>query len=164
MCFIFTNSYGIAPSNTTLTVRYLTGGGVSSNINAGQLNSIVSSNISFVTSQISDTSLAQYVFDSVAVNNPIAASGGQDGDSIEEIRQNALSNFNTQLRNVTADHLAGLLPEEIEDPRPWCEIISFSPTTKIIVNLKIVLKPMFLSENSIKINFRRRLSSYFNNV
>ena len=101
--FIFTNSYGIAPSNTTLTVRYLTGGGVSSNINAGQLNSIVSSNISFVTSQISDTSLAQYVFDSVAVNNPIAASGGQDGDSIEEIRQNALSNFNTQLRNVTAD-------------------------------------------------------------
>ena len=101
--FIFTNSYGIAPSNTTLTVRYLTGGGVSSNINAGQLNSIVSSNISFVTSQISDTSLAQYVFDSVAVNNPIAASGGQDGDSIEEIRQNDLSNFNTQLRNVTAD-------------------------------------------------------------
>ena len=101
--FIFTNSYGIAPSNTTLTVRYLTGGGVSSNINAGQLNSIVSSNISFVTSQISDTSLAQYVFDSVTVNNPIAASGGQDGDSIEEIRQNALSNFNTQLRNVTAD-------------------------------------------------------------
>ena len=101
--FIFTNSYGIAPSNTTLTVRYLTGGGVSSNINAGQLNSIVSSNISFVTSQISDTSLAQYVFDSVAVNNPIAASGGQDGDSIEEIRQNALSNFNTQLRKLTAD-------------------------------------------------------------
>ena len=101
--FIFTNSYGIAPSNTTLTVRYLTGGGVSSNINAGQLNSIVSSNISFVTSQISDTSLAQYVFDSVAFNDPIADSGGQDGDSIEEIRQNALSNFNTQLRNVTAD-------------------------------------------------------------
>ena len=27
------------------------------------------------------------------------------------------------IRNVTADHLAGLLPEEIEDPRPWCEII-----------------------------------------
>ena len=26
--FIFTNTYGIAPSNTTLTVRYLTGGGV----------------------------------------------------------------------------------------------------------------------------------------
>lgn len=43
------------------------------------------------------------VFDSVVVNNPVAADGGQDGDSIEEIRQNALSNFNTQQRNVTAD-------------------------------------------------------------
>lgn len=28
--FIFSNTYGIAPSNTTLTVRYLTGGGGSS--------------------------------------------------------------------------------------------------------------------------------------
>ena len=102
--FIFTNSYGIAPSNTTLTVRYLKGGGTSANINSGQINSINTSNINFVTSQISNSSLAQYVFDSVVVNNPIAADGGQDGDSIEEIRQNALSNFNTQQRNVTADN------------------------------------------------------------
>ena len=28
--FIFTNTYGIAPSNTTLTVRYITGGGIAS--------------------------------------------------------------------------------------------------------------------------------------
>lgn len=101
--FIFTNTYGIAPSNTTLTVRYLTGGGTAANINAGQINSIGEGSISFVTSQVGNTSLAQYVFDSVTVNNPIAASGGQDGDSIEEIRQNSLSNYNTQLRNVTAD-------------------------------------------------------------
>ena len=30
--FIFTNTYGIAPTNTTLTVRYIVGGGVDSNI------------------------------------------------------------------------------------------------------------------------------------
>ena len=101
--FIFTNSYGLAPSNTTLTVRYLTGGGTSTNVNAGQLTNFDSGTVSFVTSAITSTSLAQYVFDSIVVNNPIAASGGQDGDSIEEIRQNSLSNFNTQLRNVTAD-------------------------------------------------------------
>ena len=33
--FLFTNTYGIAPSNTTLTVRYLTGGGVTSNVPSG---------------------------------------------------------------------------------------------------------------------------------
>ena len=46
---------------------------------------------------------AQYVFDSLASNNPKGASGGKDGDTIEEIRQNSISNFTTQLRNVTAD-------------------------------------------------------------
>ena len=101
--FIFTDTYGIAPSNTTLTVRYLTGGGTNANVNAGQLTNINTSTVNFVTSNISNTTLAQYVFDSIVVNNPIAAEGGQDGDSIEEIRQNALSNYNTQLRNVTAE-------------------------------------------------------------
>ena len=27
------------------------------------------------------------------------------------------------IRNVTADHLAGIAPDEVEDPRPWCEYI-----------------------------------------
>ncbi len=27
------------------------------------------------------------------------------------------------VRNVTADHLAGVAADEIDDPRPWCEII-----------------------------------------
>lgn len=35
--FQFTNTYGIAPSQTTLTVRYLTGGGLSSNVDSGVL-------------------------------------------------------------------------------------------------------------------------------
>ena len=86
--FIFTNTYGIAPSNTTLTVRYLTGGGVQSNIDANTLGNIDISTINFVNANIANTTLAQFCFDSVAVNNPIAASGGQDGDSIEEIIPN----------------------------------------------------------------------------
>ena len=27
------------------------------------------------------------------------------------------------IRNITSDHLAGVTPDELEDPRPWCEII-----------------------------------------
>jgi len=27
------------------------------------------------------------------------------------------------IRNTTSDHLAGVTPDELEDPRPWCEII-----------------------------------------
>ena len=100
--FIFTNTYGIAPSNTTLTVRYLTGGGVESNVNANDLTTLNTSTIRFLKNNLNSTT-AQYIFNSVASNNENAASGGQDGDSIEEIRQNTISNFSTQLRNVTAD-------------------------------------------------------------
>ena len=100
--FIFTDTYGIAPSNTTLTVRYLTGGGVGSNVNANDLTLLNTSAIRFLKNNLNSTT-AQYIFNSVASNNESAASGGQDGDSIEEIRQNSISNFSTQLRNVTAD-------------------------------------------------------------
>ncbi len=101
--FIFTNTYGIAPSNTTLTIRYLVGGGVSSNVNANSINQLSTSGITFISSNISSNTIANFIFGTTAVNNPSAASGGQDGDTIEEIRQNSLANYNTQLRNVTAD-------------------------------------------------------------
>jgi len=100
--FIFTKTYGIAPSNTTLTVRYLTGGGVGSNSPANTITSITSGTPTFInTNLIANT--ANYVFNSLAVNNPAAADGGGDGDTTEEIRQNASANFATQLRNVTQD-------------------------------------------------------------
>ena len=101
--FVFTNTYGTAPSNTTLTVRYLTGGGTSANVDANTINTLNTGNTQFKNSNLSNTTTAQFIFNSLAVNNPIAASGGSDGDTIEEIRQNSLSNYNTQQRNVTAD-------------------------------------------------------------
>ena len=97
--FIFNNTYGIAPSSTTLTVRYLTGGGISANVQANTLTTF-NGTLNFTTYNLSG---AQQYFNSFAVNNPKAASGGQDGDTLEEIRQNASSNFATQLRNVTQD-------------------------------------------------------------
>ena len=100
--FIFTNTYGIAPSNTTLTVRYLTGGGASSNVAAGNLTVLNNPVVNF--QQIGLTpATANAIFNSLTVNNPTAATGGSDGDTNEEIRQNAISNFSTQMRNVTQD-------------------------------------------------------------
>jgi hypothetical protein len=99
--FIFTNTYGIAPSNTTLTVRYLVGGGVTANVPSNDLTNITG-NIQFLNSNLNGVT-ANTIFNSLAVTNPIAADGGGDGDSIEEIRQNASANFASQLRNVTQD-------------------------------------------------------------
>jgi hypothetical protein len=97
--FLFTKTYGIAPSNTTLTIRYLTGGGTISNVSANSLTQLNSS-ITFLNNNLNPTT-ANYILNSLAVTNPQAADGGGDGDTIEEIRQNSSANFSSQLRNVT---------------------------------------------------------------
>jgi len=113
--FVFTNTYGIAPYNTTLTVRYLTGGGSSANVEAGSLTGIDTSNVTFVNQPIITTpavtdALANQIFGSITTNNPLAADGGGDGDTIEELRQNSLGNFQNQLRVVTTqDYLVRAL-------------------------------------------------------
>tara|TARA_R110000787_G_scaffold10265_1_gene34956 strand:+ start:357 stop:2219 length:1863 start_codon:yes stop_codon:yes gene_type:complete len=99
--FIFTNTYGIAPTGD-LAVRYLTGGGVTANVPANTLTVLKSVSRTFVNYNPSDISgIYQTVYNSLATNNPTAASGGGSGDSIEELRQNITSNFNTQQRTVT---------------------------------------------------------------
>lgn len=100
--FIFTDSYGIAPSDTTLTIRYLTGGGVSSNVNQNTLTVINTSGVSFLNSNLNSIT-AQSIYSSLAVTNPRAASGGKDGDSVNELRLNSLGTFQNQLRTVTKE-------------------------------------------------------------
>tara|TARA_B100001093_G_scaffold247695_1_gene237108 strand:+ start:2225 stop:4072 length:1848 start_codon:yes stop_codon:yes gene_type:complete len=98
--FLFTKTYGIAPSNTTLTVRYLTGGGVEANAPAGTLTNITRDNIKFNNVGL-DNNLADYVFGTIASNNIEAATGGQSGDTDEQIRQNTLMQIAAQQRTVT---------------------------------------------------------------
>lgn len=100
--FLYTDTYGIAPNNTTLTVRYLAGGGLTSNVSSNTLSSIGNKGNIKLNNGL-DPTLAQYVFNSVSTNNALAASGGGSGDTIEEVRNNALASFITQQRSVTLD-------------------------------------------------------------
>ena len=100
--FVFTNTYGIAPYNTTLTIRYLTGGGASANVESSTLTAVDDTNVTFINPNLTNTSLANTIFSSLASNNVRAADGGMDGDTVEEIRQNSIGNFQNQLRTVTA--------------------------------------------------------------
>lgn len=47
-------------------------------------------------------------------------------DMLEElarVQMHAIQTSGNCIRNTTTDHFAGITPDEIEDPRPWCEII-----------------------------------------
>jgi len=39
------------------------------------------------------------------------------------VEMHAIQTSGNCIRNTTSDHLAGVTPNELEDPRPWCELI-----------------------------------------
>ena len=44
-------------------------------------------------------------------------------DELAEVEMHAIQTSGNCIRNTTSDQFAGATAEEIEDPRPWCEII-----------------------------------------
>lgn len=99
--FMYTKTYGEVPSNTTLTVKYLVGGGIKSNVGSNTLTSLA--NVSASTKQGSDPAINKFVLGSLATTNANPATGGRSAESVEEIRQQALATFATQNRTVTLD-------------------------------------------------------------
>jgi len=78
---------GETPSNTTLTFTYRVGGGADSNIQVGELTKVNNPPAGV----------------SITVSNDEPSSGGTDGQTVEEMRNNAGSFFASQLRCVTKE-------------------------------------------------------------
>ena len=102
--FLKTKTYGTSPSYTTITVKYLVGGGVKENVATGQLTKINKIEFDEDVQALTDGERAIYnaTKNSVAIDNEVTAAGGRGGETVEEIRQNALANFGSQNRAVTA--------------------------------------------------------------
>jgi len=99
--FVTTQTYGLAPKNTTITFSYLVGGGAISNVQANQLT---------VPAGFTATGTNTSYQNTVVTNNPNPASGGGDADTTDEIRLNSMAEFQTQNRSVTQqDYLARAL-------------------------------------------------------
>ena len=98
--FLETAVYGVAPANTTLTVKYSVGGGVDDNVPSNSINSLRS-----VTADINntglDTALVNESFASISVNNTSPATGGKGAETIDEIKENVKQYFQAQSRAVT---------------------------------------------------------------
>ena len=166
--FLYTDTYGISPSNTTLTVRYLTGGGVSSNIPSNTLTTPSTTDITFNNINLNQTT-ADYIFSSISSNNPQAASGGRGGDTLEEIRQNSLALIASQQRSVTAeDYLVRALsmPSEygalskayIEKPKLTDDQVSTIETLNLFCLGLNSLGQYSQPSNTLKKNLRTYLS------
>ena len=101
--FLYTRAYGQAPSNTTLTVTYTVGNGISDNILSNELKQIDFIEYSENINSIINAGLLNFVKSTVVVNNEFPATGAKSSDSIQEIKNNALGNFAAQNRLVTKE-------------------------------------------------------------
>jgi hypothetical protein len=101
--FLYTRAYGQAPANTTLTITYTVGGGVADNVASSVLTKV--ENIEFDDDPNATTSAAMvnFVKSSISTTNESPARGGKSADTLQDIKNNALSNFATQNRLVTKD-------------------------------------------------------------
>jgi hypothetical protein len=168
--FLYTNTYGISPSNTTLTVRYLIGGGVNSNVFAQELSILSKTNAKFQNLNINPTT-ANYIFDSLTGINEQAATGGKGGDTLEEIRQNTLALIASQKRSVTADDYlirALSMPSDygsiskifVDKPKLTDQQVSTLDTLNMYVLAQNNLGQLDYATETLKSNLRTYLSQY----
>lgn len=110
--FLFTGEYGLSPSNTTLTFTYIVGGGVETNVPSDDITFVsgITLDSTYVNPNSLNSALLQSIKGTVGFNNPVAASGGGSGDTVDDIRLKGMASYPTQLRNVTIpDHVVRAL-------------------------------------------------------
>ena len=169
--FIFTDTYGIAPNNTTLTIRYMVGGGIFTNILSNTITGFKDiQNIKFQKAGL-NLALADRVRNSLAVNNPSPATGGNEGDTLTTIRENSISAYGSQMRAVTLDdyivRVMSMPPEYgivskayIEKPKLRDEQVSTIETLSLFVLGYDSNKKLNTVSNSLKSNIRTYLNEY----
>jgi len=97
--FLYTSTYGLAPQNTTLAVKYSIGGSIQDNVG---VNTIINVDEVEYSNEITGVDLEDTKA-SVAISNPGPAVGGGAAQDLEQIRQNAMSAFAAQSRIITRE-------------------------------------------------------------
>jgi len=100
--FLYTKTYGIAPSNTTLTISYLVGNSLKDNVRSGELTDITSYSHEFAGNNL-DSGKMSTVLSSLSCVNKQPAAGAKNKEDIDEIVNNSLANFASQNRTVTGE-------------------------------------------------------------
>lgn len=147
-------------ANYTLFVKYRTGGGSSSNIGARVLTQLGGYTMRVTGSR---QNLNQTVQRSLRVNNPIPAIGGNDGLSVEQIRQLIKYNFASQNRDISlTDYLLQIykMPGKFGSP---FRAYAFKQNNKVVISMLNIGSDGKLSNTSntlLKQNIGEYLTQY----
>jgi len=158
-----TSTLGILSPNTTLTIEYRFGGGLSHNIEANTIRSISRLVISFPRNPSS--AVAQFVRSSLDVKNLAPASGGEDAPTIDDLKARVSSFRNSQSRIVTKeDLLARIYTMPSNFGRVFRASVQPNPNNPLATQLFIISrnirKQLVVSPDSLKKNLAFYLNQY----
>tara|TARA_R110001583_G_scaffold47964_3_gene150054 strand:+ start:4295 stop:6169 length:1875 start_codon:yes stop_codon:yes gene_type:complete len=98
-----TSTLGVSPQNTTMTIRYRAGGGLSHNVASNTIRSVTGLSMRFGSGAVSSDIVS--VRASLEINNPEAARGGENPPTLNELRSHVLSARFAQSRIVSKEDL-----------------------------------------------------------
>lgn len=158
-----TDTLGASPVNTTLTITYRYGGGLSHNVAARTIRNIVTLLASFPGNPSS--AIAAAVRASASAMNVAAASGGEAAPSLDDLRARASSSRNAQSRIVTKqDLLTRVYTMPSNFGRVFRAGVRSNPINPLATQLFIISRnaesQLVTSPDSLKKNLRAFLNEF----
>ena len=158
-----TQTLGISPKNTTITVTYRYGGGASHNVSVNSIRIIESLNIEFRKDPTPANALS--VRNSLTVTNPTKASGGANAADLETLRGQIVSARTSQGRMVTReDVLARIYTIPSTYGRVFRASIAENPVNPQATTLYILTKDadgkLDIGSDTLKKNISKYLNEF----
>ena len=158
-----TQTLGVAPRNTVITVVYRHGGGLSHNAVSRSINTVTSLKMTFPGNP--SAAVAQAVRASTSVTNINQASGGEDAPTLDELRGRIPAARNSQSRIVTKpDLLARIYTLPSSFGRVFRAGIRSNPNNPLASQLFVISrdsdKRLIIAPDTVKINLRKYLNEF----
>ena len=157
------NSLGVSPRGTTLTITYLSGGGLNTNVAANTITNVSSLQTIFPSS--ATAAAVTRIRANATVTNPNPATGGDDALTVEELRAKIPSAVNSQNRIVTReDLLARVYTLPAQFGRVFRAGVSPSGDNNLSSDLYIICKDsagkLAPASDTLKLNLRSYLNEF----
>ena len=157
------NSLGVSPRGTTLTINYFSGGGLNTNVGAGGINQVISLSTLFPSAATS--SQISSIRASVKVTNPDPASGGDDALSVSVLKSKIPSAHNSQNRIVTRqDLLARVYTLPSQFGRVYRAGVTPSINSNLSSDLYVISRDssghLAPASDTLKLNLRKYLNEF----
>lgn len=157
-----TSTLGVTPRATTLTVTYLSGGGLNTNVGSGAITQILELSAAFPSGAAS--AAVARIRSTAIVSNRLPATGGLQAPTVEELQQRITSSKNSQSRIVNKDDL---LSRVYTIPSMFGRVFraSIGNTSSILTTDLYILSRdqngyLTRSSDTLKLNLRKYLNEF----